>query len=543
MEEYSKQVISSGDPVLTTYKRIVNTTIIEEEEKKSKTAPPQITKKPDTSTIPKTSAETASPTKPKTEASAATAPSKPPCKIPCPTCTGKISPNNYKQKEETQEGFTGNTGFAARIPLIGGIIQSGSVKIASIFDKKCPTCKGKGCLEDKTDLSKQQQAAAKVAEQESKSIVELEAKLGPVGGNRHQVVVGDDLLEVGLGMNDSKSYKVIKEGQVAPSGGKIESKGTVPVFRKSNSVVGTNPLATPGGHYHIKCSNKFSVYSGAQGVEVTSHGPVIIKGGMTQIIGPEVTIGSSSGQVTIEGEHLQLSGKSIALTPEGTGSGQVAIQGTLHTSGNLVVGGGIHIDGDVSFTGATCAGKLDRTRVSSDPNQVTGPAQWRTTTVKNGVKDFLRKLTVQIADPTCVLLSPRGMQNLKMEAKALVKKALPVEDVVTGWILPGTKVKLMGTCPCNYPSPGSTAPGILEMMVVENIDLRNFPHHHTLADSAHSHDMFVPNMKLVKSSEEVRKDAKPKESIAPVNIKQDKSNLFSKLGSSILSLLAQRLSP
>ena len=66
MEEYSKQVISSGDPVLTTYKRIVNTTIIEEEEKKSKTAPPQITKKPDTSTIPKTSAETASPTKPKT---------------------------------------------------------------------------------------------------------------------------------------------------------------------------------------------------------------------------------------------------------------------------------------------------------------------------------------------------------------------------------------------------------------------------------------------------------------------------------------------
>jgi hypothetical protein len=537
MEEYSKQVISSSDPVLTTYKQIVNTTVIVEEEKKSKQTVPQVTKKPDTSTIPKTSAPVK---KAETTASTSPTPSKPPCKIPCPTCSSKIAPNNYKQKEETQEGFTGNTGFAARIPLIGGLLQSGAVKISSIFDKKCPTCNGKGCLEDKTDLSKQQQAAAKVAEQEAKSIIELEAKLGPVGGNRHQVVVGDDLLEIGLGMNDSKSYKVIKEGQVAPNGGKIETKGTVPVYRKSNSVVGTNPLAIPGGHYHIKCSNKFSVYTGAQGIDLTTHGPVTIKGGITQIIGPEVTIGSSAGQVTIEGEHLQLSGKSIAITPQGTGSGQVAIQGTLHTSGNLVVGGGIHVDGDVSFTGATCAGKIDRTRVSSDPNQVTGPAQWRTAAVKNGVKDFLRKLTVQIADPTCVLLSPRGMQNLKMEAKALVKKALPVEDVVTGWVIPGTRVKLIGTCPCNT---GTTAAGVLEMVVVENIDLRNFPHHHTLADSAHSHDMFVPNMKLVKSSEEVRKDAKPKESIAPVNIKQDKSNLFSKLGSSIMSLLAQRVSP
>jgi len=527
--------IVNSEPVLATYTKLVNTTNIKE--KKSKNLIPKITT-PDLESIPKISAPPV--TQPLSSSIGSNTPTSPSCEIPCPTCSGKVTPNNYKQKEETQEGFTGNTGFAARIPLIGNILQTGSVKISSLFDKKCPTCNGKGCLEDKTDQSKQQQAAAKVAEQESKSILELEAKLGPIGGNRHQVVVGDDLLEIGLGMNDTKSYKVIKEGQVAPNGGKIESKGTVPVYRKSSSVVGTNPLAIPGGHYHIKCSNKFSLYTGAQGIDITTHGPVVIKGGITQIIGPEITIGSSAGQVTIEGEHLQLTGKSIAITPESTGSGQVAIQGTLHTTGNAVIGGGMHVDGDVSFTSATCAGKIERTRVSSDPNQATGPAQWQTKATTNGVKDFLRKITVQIADPTSILLSPRGMQNLQLEAQSLVKKALIYEDVVTGWIIPGTSVQLMGTCPCNY---GGAAAGNLSMIVTQPIELRNFPHHHTLADGAHSHDMFVPNIKLVNTSEDVRKDAKPKESIAPVNIKNDKGNLFSKLGSSILSVLSQRISP
>ena len=462
--------------------------------------------------------------------------------IPCPTCSGKVTTNNYKQKEETQEGFTGITGFAARTAL--GLAKNGPAKVASLFDKKCPTCGGKGSLPDKTDLSKQQKAAAQVAESESESILKLEASLGPVGGNRHQVVVGDDMLEVGLGMNDSKSYKIVKDGQVAPNGGNIEAKGTVPVYRKSSSVVGTNPLATPGGHYHIKCSNKFSVFAGAQGVDITSIGPVVIKGGITQITGPEVTIGSSAGQVTIEGEHLQLSGKSISITPDGGGSGQVAIQGTLHTSGNAVIGGGLHVDGDVSFTGSTCAGKLDRTRVSSDPNQSTGPAQWQTKAASNAVKDFIRKIVVQIADPTSVLLSPRGMQNLQQEAISLVKKALPIEPVVTGWIVPGTQmifsIRGAGQVVNEGGANGTINLTTATATVLSPINLSDFPHHHILHDSAHSHDMFVPNIKLVNTSEEVRKNAKTKETIAPVGITTDKSTLFSKLGG-ILGILSKRI--
>jgi hypothetical protein len=426
--------------------------------------------------------------------------------------------NEYKQKEETFEGFAGIAGFAARIPLIGQLIPKVTNKKA-LFDKECPTCGGDGVLEDKADQTKQVQQAAKIAETEAKEILELEATLGPLGGNRHTIVVGDDMLEVGLGFNDSKSYKIVNEGQISPAGGKIESKATLPYYRKTPAVVGTNPLSIPGGHYHIKCGNKFSVFAGAQGVDINSVGPVVIQGGITKFIGPEITIGSSTGHVCMEGDHIQMTGKSIALTPDPGGSGQVTVQGTFHSAGNMVVGGGAHVDGDLSFNSATCPGRIERTRVGSGTDQTTGPAQWSTNAVTNGLKDYIRKLTLNLADPTSLMLSPRGMQNIQQETISLLKKAIPLETQPTGF------------CVVTYGSSAGVHP------------IFNYPHHHSLADGAHSHDSFVPNIKLVRTSNELRKGAKAKENLAPVGISEPNSNIFQKIGQGILGLLTIRVTP
>jgi hypothetical protein len=119
------------------------------------------------------------------------------------------------------------------------------------------------------------------------------------------------------------------------------------------------------------------------------------------------------------------------------------------------------------------------------------------------------------------------MKNLQQEAQGLAKKALPIEMQPTGIILPGQCIVVgpMGTS--TNPAP---------------IPLYNFPHHHSLADGAHSHDSFVPNIKLMNSSDDVRKNAKQKETIAPAGISEPGGNLFSKLGG-IVSVLSQRISP
>ena len=438
--------------------------------------------------------------------------------IPCPACNGLLIENEYKQKEETYEGYAGAAGFAARIPLIGPLIPKITSR-RSLFEKGCPTCGGSGFLPDKTDQSAQAQQAAKVAEIESKEILELEASLGPLGGNRHTIVVGDDMLEIGIGFNDSQSYKIVKDGNIAPAGGKIEKKAALPYYRKTTAVVGTNPLATPGGHYQIKCSNKFSVFAGAQGIDISSTGPVVIRGGITKFIGPEITIGSNTGHVTLEGDHLQMTGKSIALTPDPGGSGQVTVQGTLHASSNMVIDGGAHIDGDLSFISATCPGRIERSRVGSSTDQTTGPAQWSVTTTMNGLQDFIRKLTLNLADPTAIMISPRGIQNLQQEAISLLKKAIPLETQPTGF------------CVISYGSSSGVHP------------IYNYPHHHTLADGVHAHDTLVPNVKLVNTSTDVRGKAKAKESLAPAGINEPKGNIFEKIGQSIMGLLTIRLTP
>lgn len=438
--------------------------------------------------------------------------------VKCPQCQSLLIENDYKQKEETLEGFAGLSGFAARIPLIGRLVPKVSLK-QTLYDKECSLCGNTSYIVDKADTTRQALEAARVAQQESKEILELEAKLGPVGGNRHTIVVGDDMLEVGLGFNDCKSYKIVEEGQISPTGGTIESKASLPGYRKTTAVVGTNPLPIPGGHYHIKCGNKFSLFAGSQGVDIDSTGPVTIRGGITKLLGPEITLGSSVGQTLIEGDNVQIIGKGVAITMDPAGPGQATIQGTLHSSGNLKVDGGAHIDGDLSFISATCPGRVERSRVGAGPDQTTGPAQWSSQAITSGLKDFIRKTVISIADPTSIALSPRGQQNIQQEMLALLKKALPLESEITG------------LCVISYGSSSGVHP------------IFNFPHHHTLADGTHGHDSFVPNVKLVNTSTEVRKNAKAKEGPAPVGISEPSSNIFQKIGQSILGVLTNRIKP
>lgn len=464
--------------------------------------------------------------------------------IPCICQQAKIAKNVVKKPAKTLEGFFNKMPVGIRTILgdAQGALQANAESSAkSIIEKdgnKCELCGGKGSVEDSTDTRAVDKQAADIAKTKAPQIQELEKKMGLPGGNRHQIIVGNELLEVGLGMNDAKSY-VVKEQKGFAQTHTIASQGTVPMPIKTNQVVGTNPVSTPGGHYVIKCSNKFTLFTGAQGVDINSHGPVTINGGITRIMGPEVSIGSAVGQVTIEGQHLQLEGDSINITPNGNGKGQVNVQGTLTTNGNFISQGGAHIEGDLSFVSATCPMKLDRTRFASSADQTTGNAVWSSKAATDGVKDFVRKMQVKMTDPSLMQMSPREINNMVLETQQLVKKALPIESVVTGWIIPGTSVTLVGTCPCNY---GGTAAGELKMIVKENILLRNFPHHHVLSDGTHTHDIQVPNIRLMDNDEEVRTSASAKQGVAPVGTHKD-TNVFSAYGgiTSAIKALAVRL--
>lgn len=453
--------------------------------------------------------------------------------IPCPDCNGEQYVNEFKKNTLDLQGFFGKVAGSLRVIL--NIAKPSELKSReSLYKNGCPTCKGKKVVEDKTDRSQQIQAAQQEAQRVQKEVLDLEAKMGPPGGNRHTIVVGDDMLEVGLGYNDSPSYAIVEDGSLAPGGVQMEEKAPMRVSQKVNAVVGTNPLAIPGGHYTIKCGNKFTVRAGAQGIELNTEGPFIIKSGQTQFTAPEVTIGSAVGQVAIEGQSLSLNGeKSLSLNAGSSGKGQIVANGTFYGTGNMVCQGGAHIEGDLSFISATCPGKTERTKHSSQDIQTSGAAVWSGQAAAKGLQDYKRIRGLRAGDAAGIALSPREAQNIAEDTANLLKKSLPLEPLPTGIIQ-------IGQCVVQGADPQG---GVVVSSNLVPIPIFNFPHHHSMGDMVHAHDDEKPNIKLTQGCRATRMASAGKTAPAPVtaNVGDPGADLYSIATNIIKGLAAIRI--
>lgn len=438
---------------------------------------------------------------------------------PCPDCgkvpgmanSGKQTTNKKKKAVSDTNSLFPNQPFAGLnfLQIAAAVLESvgnffnNLMDILEIKEGKCRTCGGKRTVKDKSDQKKEINKTVQAANAQKEKLVELESQASGgtgLGGNDIKVVTGNKFLKIGMAYNDSQSYETVKDGKHVPSGVQVDKKGVTKRSRTIAQVNGLNPLPTIGGNYTMEIGNHFKLRAGAQGIELSTEGPFIVKAGQTQFIGPEVVIGSATGETRVAGNHLQLDGDSVAITAGRNGDGQVITQGTHTVTGNMIAQGGAHVEGDLSFISATCPYKEERTKHSSQETEFTGPAKWSAFAAVQGAKDFLRTLTIRTLDPSLIVASPRQILNVVMDSKELAEKALPLELLPTGIV--------MGVMP---------GPGILPVW--------NFPHHHTLTDQIHAHNMRVPNINLLEDDEQVRGAAKPKELRAPVPINKESALL------------------
>jgi hypothetical protein len=440
--------------------------------------------------------------------------------LPCPHCTGEI----LVTKVSKTLGYVGGIlqrAFSIKIPT--GVIQylqdNSPVSKSSVLKTPCKACNGKKTIKDPSDQSaKEKQVAANHAAS-APDITKLEKKLGSTtggSGNRYTVIAGHELLEVGLGMNDAPSYNVIKGGKtrhkrLVPHAS-IDLKKGAPMFSEgapANHVQGINSVASPGGHYMIKCSNKFSVVTGTQGVDITSGGPVNITGGITTITGPEITIGTQTGTLTLEGEFIQLNGKSIEVAPS---DGDLHVKGTISNTGNIRVGGHTHSQ-SISFVHGSCVGTKRSTDEAAPSELYTGPAFWGGAGVEgivSSVKDIIGFAIANASDPVGIqgMMGPRFSQGMSDKAFNISYSARPWETLPqgTGYILPGTRVllNLTSTSFSNFSGPANEAGSVsggaasfggqMLATVAAPIILNNFPHNHALPDLKHSHSIRLPDI-------------------------------------------------
>jgi len=401
------------------------------------------------------------------------------CTIPCPNCTGagggesSILVKTAGRLFSSIGNFLQRT-FTIRIPteLLSYLKERMPVSKAVAL-KECGTCKNERRVRDPScDLNKYQ-AAASVAQAEARSIEENEAKLG-LGGNRYTLIQGDELLEVGLGMNTAPSYRVDYCGDVRnwgvgdPENIDVQKSGLqVPKGAKCNHVQGLNPPASPGGSYIIKAANRCEIMTGSQGFGCTTKGPVTLEGGITRITGPEVTVGSQTGRTLVEGDTVNLNGKSIEVAPS---DGHFFVKGTISNTGNMIVGGHAHFE-SASVVKLQVTGKNEPSSISSSSNIYGGPAFWGGPAVE-GIIAALRELasyaTMSIANPEQAKTVPsvRWTLGLVDEIENVAYTLRPIELLITG-----ITMSLFG-------------PGIVF----------NFPHVHALPDGVHVHETRIPDI-------------------------------------------------
>jgi hypothetical protein len=430
--------------------------------------------------------------------------------VPCPFCTGEILTKKAGKILSHIAGFLQKS-FSIKIPtgLLKLISDHTPVAKTAALKGPCKACNGKGTIPDPSDQTSVNQQIQQNFKNNAKEITKLESYLGGTTGcgNRYTIVQGSDLLEVGLGMNDAPSYNVVQGGTVRNKGlidhPSLSQKGApmFPVGAPANYVQGINSVASPGGHYFIKCANKLSILTGAQGVDITTGGPITISGGITRITGPEITVGTQTGPLTLEGEVVYLNGKSIEVAPS---DGDLFVKGTISNTGNLRVGGHLHAE-SISFIHAECVGTKGYTDEASPSDFHTREAYYGSEGIE-GIEQATFELQAfvlsNITDPEKVknLIGPAHLQSFTDKIKNMAYQMQPYEILPTGWILPGTtmaiEMNLEAVCPCNF--GGATPPGpvvgVGTATVISPIDIHNFPHTHALPDLKHNHSIMLPDL-------------------------------------------------
>ena len=428
----------------------------------------------------------------------------------CPYCSGSMLVTKVGRTLSHISGWIQKS-FSIKIPT--GVLQYLQSKMpvskTAALKGPCKVCEGKGSIPDpakKANTAAQQAAANHKANADE--ITKLENKLAPAGGNRYTVIQGSDLLEVGLGMNDVASYTVLKDAAVRNkrlvAHADLSSKGAPMFFEgaKCNYVQGTNPPASPGGHYFIKCSNKFSVMAGAQGIDLTTGGPITISGGITRISGPEITIGTQTGPLSLEGEVVNINGKSIEITPS---DGDLCVRGNISSSANVRVGGHTHSQ-SMSFVHGSCVGYKTWTDNATPKELGTYGAKWGSAGVKGITHTSLdlANYAINIAsDPTDIqaALGMSSMNDFMDKIMNMTYQSLPYELLPTGYILPGTVITLAlgnitGVATGTVTGPITITGGTVLATVAAPILLNNFPHTHIMPSQPHCHSIRVPAMDI-----------------------------------------------
>lgn len=178
-------------------------------------------------------------------------------------------------------------------------------------------------------------------------LTKIEQELG-IGGSEIIQVTKHKVETIGMVMNDFGSIRYDGIGKLVPNEVLV---GENVVFMNeigSPLVELSHVQDLPGGNYNLNVGNRFNVMVGAGGLNLKSYGPTNITGSMTNITGQQVNIGAGAvdndGEINLNAKTIDISGEILRL--RNSIGRQVLVDSSLGVNKNVIIGGGLHVEGE-----------------------------------------------------------------------------------------------------------------------------------------------------------------------------------------------------
>jgi cytoskeletal protein CcmA (bactofilin family) len=246
-----------------------------------------------------------------------------------------------------------------------------------VFGETCPCCNGTGISPSSMNGHWVTENLKNNINAYLKSNItnfsDAERQMG-LGGSQIIDITKHKFETIGTVMNDFGSIRVDPVGKIYNSELVIHSQGVFANMTPTPLVEYVQLDDFPGGNYTLNVCNKYTVQVGSGGLLLKSFGPVNISGSITNIAGAQVNI-ASQNEVNIDGGH-RLSLIADIVTIRQRNKKQVLIDSSLGVNKNVIVGGGMHVEGELSVNHITAPGEIqitDRTVVFGAPvKDITG---------------------------------------------------------------------------------------------------------------------------------------------------------------------------
>ena len=192
------------------------------------------------------------------------------------------------------------------------------------------------------EVDERKDTLQKLIEANLPKLTKIEQDLG-IGGSEIIQITKNKVETIGMMMNSFGSYRLDPIGKLTGSEVKVDSTSVYLNKEGSPMLEYTHVQDLPGGSSTLNVSNRYNVLVGAGGLNLKSYGPTNITGSITNITGEQINMGSAN-EINLDAKVINISAD--ILTMRNKRQKQVLIDSNLGIQKNVVIGGGLHVEGE-----------------------------------------------------------------------------------------------------------------------------------------------------------------------------------------------------